>query len=651
MKSELTNQMLNLKAGDHLCLFYEQDPVEQMPALIPFIQEGLSKDERCIYIADDQTVDQLTHHLEDRGVDVGRESARGRLNLWTRKEWRQPGKLDSRKKSLQIQQFIADASQAGFKGIRFGVEMTWTLGPDIEASQLEHWEASINTLFDPGFPGRIVCQYNRSRLSADVLLAALHTHPQLILADEVYSNIFYQAPLILQSSGQNGNGHRHNVVAQVEWMISQLKRARAAELAHQQLLEARIALAEAERRGECTRAEEAIGRLAAIVESSNDAIVGKNLDGIIQNWNQGAQRLFGYPADEVIGKSVTILIPPDRQDEEPMILARIRRGERIDHYETVRQRKDGQLVDISLTVSPIKDKKGNIIGVSKIARDITDRKKAEAILAKWQRELEVRVEERTSELSHAHEQLCKEFEERKRLESEIARVAEREQLRLGQILHDGLGQELVGIAYQMSALRDRLVNVSPPSAREIEKLESILRDSTDRTRSLAREFYPVELETEGLAVALRGLARNTTASFGVACKVESEKSCMGVLNAPITIQLFRIAQEAVHNAIKHAKAKRIVIRLGKRQGHFTLTIKDDGTGFPPADGDKVKGMGLRIMKHRAGLIDGELRFGNNSAGGAVVLCSVPIVEWPAMPLRKRQPCARNHSGEPVAHSA
>jgi two-component system, LuxR family, sensor kinase FixL len=649
MENKLATQMLDLRKGDHLCLFYEKDPIEQMPALIPFIQDGLLKGEQCIYIAADQTIDALTRHLEDGGVNVGKESAQGRLNLWTRKEWRQPGNLDSRRKSLQVRQFIADASRAGFQGIRFAVEMTWTLGPDIEASQLEHWEASINTLFEPDFPGRIICQYNRSRLSPDALLAAMYTHPQLVLGNDVYSNIFYQAPLILNGNGddRNGNGERHSVVAQVEWMISQLKRARAAELAHHQLLEARIALAEAEQRCERTRAEETLGRLGAIVESSNDAIVGKDLNGIIKSWNQGAQRLFGYAADEVIGKSVTVLMPPDRQNEEPMILARIRRGERIDHYETVRQRKDGRLVDISLTVSPIRNTEGRIIGVSKIARDITDRKKAEAELAKWQGELEFRVKERTAELSRAYELVCEEFDERKRLESEIARAVEHEQLRLGQALHDGLGQELVGITYQMSALHDRLSRLSPPSAREVGRLESMLRNSADRARNLARDFYPVELETGGLAVALRRLAHNTKASFGVACKVQSDKACKSMPAASVAIQLFRIAQEAVHNAVKHANAKQIVIRLAKKQGHFVLSIKDDGAGFPSANGDKAKGMGLRIMHHRAGLIDGELRFGNDSTGGALVVCSVPDLEHLVTPSRKRQH-ATNHSRETMS---
>jgi PAS domain S-box-containing protein len=119
------------------------------------------------------------------------------------------------------------------------------------------------------------------------------------------------------------------------------------------------------------QAERAQARLAAIVESSDDAIISKDLDGIITSWNRGAKQLFGYTAQEVVGQPVTILMPPDRVDEEPAILKRIRRGESVDHYQTVRRRKDGRLVNISLTISPIIDANGEVIGASKIARDIT----------------------------------------------------------------------------------------------------------------------------------------------------------------------------------------------------------------------------------------------------------------------------------------
>jgi PAS domain S-box-containing protein len=139
------------------------------------------------------------------------------------------------------------------------------------------------------------------------------------------------------------------------------------------------------------RAEELGGRLAAIVESSDDAIVSKDLNGIVASWNRGAERLFGYGAEEVVGRPITIIIPPDRQDEEADILARIRRGERIEHYETIRRRKDGSLVEISLTVSPVKDAAGRVIGASKIARDITERRRAQEQQKLLLREMSHRV--------------------------------------------------------------------------------------------------------------------------------------------------------------------------------------------------------------------------------------------------------------------
>ncbi len=153
------------------------------------------------------------------------------------------------------------------------------------------------------------------------------------------------------------------------------------------------------------RAEELQRRFAAIIESSDDAIIGKDLNGVIQSWNPGAERIFGFSAAEAIGKPVTILIPEGRLDEEPQILGRIRRGEKTDHYETVRQRKDGTLINVSLSVSPIKDSAGNVIGASKIARDITERKKAEVALQKAHEELEERVKARTASLNQALAQM------------------------------------------------------------------------------------------------------------------------------------------------------------------------------------------------------------------------------------------------------
>jgi len=136
--------------------------------------------------------------------------------------------------------------------------------------------------------------------------------------------------------------------------------------------------------------EEQLQRLASIVQSSDDAIVSKNLDGIITSWNNGAERVFGYTAEEAIGQPITIVIPHDRWDEERTILTRIRRGERIDHFETVRQRKHGSLIVVSLTISPVKNAAGKIVGASKIARDVTEQKRNQEQIATLAREAEHR---------------------------------------------------------------------------------------------------------------------------------------------------------------------------------------------------------------------------------------------------------------------
>ncbi|HEY2154697.1 MAG TPA: PAS domain S-box protein [Isosphaeraceae bacterium] len=128
------------------------------------------------------------------------------------------------------------------------------------------------------------------------------------------------------------------------------------------------------------RAEEAQARLAAIVESSEDAIISKTLDGIVRSWNSAAERIFGYTADEAVGRPITLIIPPERMDEEVAILDRLRSGERVEHFETIRLTKDGRRIAISLTVSPIRDDAGHVTGASKIARDITQRKRAEDAL-------------------------------------------------------------------------------------------------------------------------------------------------------------------------------------------------------------------------------------------------------------------------------
>jgi signal transduction histidine kinase len=235
MDSELTHEISNLLPGDHLCLFYENDPAEQISALIPFVQEGLSRHEQFIYIADDRPVRELEDQLRASGINVSEETDRGTLKLWTGEQWREPGELCSKKKAIQILNFIKEAASSSFNGCRLAVEMTGALGPDITPQQLEQWESLLNTTFVPGFSGRIVCQYNWSHLSPETMLVALRTHRLAVLGDHVYPNWFHETP-----SGLNHKGKFS--AAAPEWLIAVLNRSRAAqkelEAAHQRLKEA-----------------------------------------------------------------------------------------------------------------------------------------------------------------------------------------------------------------------------------------------------------------------------------------------------------------------------------------------------------------------------------------------------------------------------
>jgi PAS domain S-box-containing protein len=166
-------------------------------------------------------------------------------------------------------------------------------------------------------------------------------------------------------------------------------------------------------------AENARAYLAAIVESSDDAIISKDLNGIVRSWNRGAEAIFGYRAEEMIGRPISVLFPPDRLAEEDDILARLRRGGRVDHFETVRRRKDGRDIDVSLTISPVRDAAGRVVGVSKIARDITEKKRAEAALHDLNESLEQRVAERMREVAEANGRLMAEAAERERAEAAL----------------------------------------------------------------------------------------------------------------------------------------------------------------------------------------------------------------------------------------
>ncbi|HZM71188.1 MAG TPA: MASE1 domain-containing protein [Candidatus Cryosericum sp.] len=268
--------------------------------------------------------------------------------------------------------------------------------------------------------------------------------------------------------------------------------------------------------------------------------------------------------------------------------------------------------------------------VFKVRRVEDALRKSEAELQRHVLEIEARVQRRTADLSRSRQELQAQIDERRQLEAQIAGIIEREHLRLGSELHDGLGQQLAGIGFMLAGLREKLRDVSPERAQDARQVQKLVEQSIQETRSLARRSYPVELEGLGLLPTLKNLARGTEIARGVTCTVRSDGSPCAELRGPTAIQLFRIVQEAVHNAVKHGRAQRLAIDLTTVNGTVNLTITDDGVGLP-GDLDGQHGMGLRIMKYRARMVGGTLEVRNGPQGGVVVACSVPAGDWAAYP--------------------
>lgn len=220
--------------------------------------------------------------------------------------------------------------------------------------------------------------------------------------------------------------------------------------------------------------------------------------------------------------------------------------------------------------------------------------------------------------------IFRDITERKRLEKELLEISDQERRRLGQDLHDGLCQHLAGIELMSQVLEQKLAAKSKGDAARAADIARHVREAIAQTRLLARGLSPVTLESEGLSSALLELAGNTEKMFGVSCRVEVAGN-MPIPNLPLAVatHLYRIAQEAVSNALKHGRASEILIRFEPGPGRATLRVIDNGGGLP-ASGPKPAGMGLRIMRYRASMIAGSLSVEPGPSAGVVVACSVPI---------------------------
>jgi PAS domain S-box-containing protein len=482
--------------------------------------------------------------------------------------------------------------------------------------------------------------------------------------------------------------------------------------------------AERERVGLVRRqaAVEARLRLATIVESSDDAIIGEDTYGIVTDWNKGAERLYGYSAAEAIGKPVSILIPLHRSNDSSEIARKIEDGESVTHYETVRQKKDGTNIEVSLTASPIIDSEGRIIGVSAIGRDITERNRAQNALRESEDKLQLlldstaeaiygldldgrctfcnpaclralgyeRVDEllgknmhdlihhthadgalfpredcqifrvsRTGEGIHADDEVLWrangtsfpaeywsypqrrgqevvgavvafiDITQRKLTEAALASVSrrlieaqEQERTRIARELHDDVVQRLAMLAVELEQLCQAPAELLHVRNR-IGELKQQTTEIASDVQSLSHELHSAKLEYLGITSAMKAFCHE----FGNQANVEIEFQSHDIpspLSPDISLCLFRVLQEALHNSAKHSGAQRVEVGLWGASNEIHLAVRDSGQGFENAALNRSQGLGLISMKERLKLVKGTFSIESQPTQGTTIHARVPF---------------------------
>ena len=360
------------------------------------------------------------------------------------------------------------------------------------------------------------------------------------------------------------------------------------------------------------RVEAVRARLAAIVDSSDDAIIGKDLDGLITSWNAGAEHLFGYRAEEAIGRPITIIIPPDRHHEDPDILARLRRGERIERFETVKTTKHGHQLAVSLTVSPIQDGSGRTIGISTIARDITERKLAEEALKQSHANLEQIVARRTAAV--------------RKLSSSLLRSQDEERRKISRELHDSLGQYLAHAKMSLQALKRP--DATEKETQKFEHLMETLDACLTETRTISYLLHPPLLNEVGLPSTAKWYVQGFSERSGIPVNLIVANELKRLPDA-LEIALFRILQESLTNIHRHAHSQSVDIQLELDAKFVTLKVKDYGQGMSSdllerftSDGGGG-GVGLRSMRERISELGGKFEI-QSDKNGTQIKATVPL---------------------------
>lgn len=328
-------------------------------------------------------------------------------------------------------------------------------------------------------------------------------------------------------------------------------------------------------------AERELERQALILANVHDAVFVVDLDGVVQSWNQGAELVFGFAERDIVGTSVSQLLPPDDGGRfQKQTLPRVV-SERRSNFVVWCHRQDGARIAVSIRASVLENGGGDAEGLIICANDITH-----------QRELEQKLLE----------------------------VSESEQRRIGADIHDDLCQQLASIGCLTKVLEQKLATIYQEGASHLAQIGDMVSQANVRAREIVKGLVPAVLESEGLKGALAELAESTARAYSLDCRFQCPDPVF-LDDKHIAVQLFRIAQEAVGNAARHSGATRIDIWLGLREGKLILRISDNGAGI--AESSDSTGLGLLTMAHRAQILGGEFDIHSGSKKGTRIECAIP----------------------------
>lgn len=372
---------------------------------------------------------------------------------------------------------------------------------------------------------------------------------------------------------------------------------------------------------------------------TNFAILFKDTNGIIQEWNVGAENIFGWKREEAIGKSIlTIYTPEDRANQISEMEMTTAAETGVSEDERWHMKKDGSLFYASGLLHAIYEE-GVLTGFVKIVRDLTERVSLEAALADAENMMRTSVE-RTAKMDEQFKILKLESDRRERdniLHSALVRrvmiTQEDERKRISRDLHDHLGQKLTALRLRVEVLKNE-VERNEKLQEHIQLLEKLARDIDDEVDFLAWELRPASIDELGLEAALSKFVNEWSRHFGVLAKLDLERAAKKRLAAAAEINLYRIAQEALNNVAKYAKATTVNVTLAEEFDVIALTVEDDGVGFDPElETVKEKGLGLLGMGERAAILQGELKIESAGGKGTKIHASIPAMYYEDPPGR------------------